>query len=66
MKIMKVRVGMVVIFPRGGYLIDFNICTMLNLMSNLFSCKTLMKFHANLVEIHSIWWPLDGFYFLAC
>ncbi len=35
----------------------FDICTMLNLMSNLLSFKKIMKLHENLVEIHPILYP---------
>jgi hypothetical protein len=43
-----------------------DICTMLNLMSNSFSSWIFMKLHENLVEIHFIWWPLNGFCFPTC
>jgi hypothetical protein len=44
-------------FPPNG----FDICTMLNLMSNSLSSWKFMKLHENLVEIHLIWWPQLGF-----
>jgi hypothetical protein len=79
MKIMKVHVGMLAIPPmwykcwHGGnsshvvqmYFNDFDICTMLNLMSISLSSRKLMKLHENLVEIHFIWWPPNGFCSLA-
>jgi hypothetical protein len=34
---------------------------LLSLVSNLGSCWKFMQLHENLVEIHLIWWPLDGF-----
>jgi hypothetical protein len=45
----------------GGHQIDFDICTMLNLMSSSLSLGKLMKLREILVEIHPIWWPVDGF-----
>jgi len=39
---------------------------MLSLMSNLASCSKFMKLHENMVEIHLIWWPLDGFCSPTC
>jgi hypothetical protein len=54
MKIIKVCVGMVVILPMWWPPHQFDICTMLNLMSNSFSSRKLMKLHENMVEIRPI------------
>jgi hypothetical protein len=40
---------------------NFDICIMLNFISNLVSCKKIMKLHDNMFKIPPIWWPLDGF-----
>jgi len=39
---------------------------LLSLVSNSSSCWKFMQLHENLVEIHPIWWPLDGFCSLPC
>jgi hypothetical protein len=67
MKLMKVHVGVVAIFPcGGGHQTNFDICTMLSLMSISLSFGKLMKLHENLVKIRLIWWLLDGFCSLIC
>jgi hypothetical protein len=40
--------------PCGGHQTNFDICTMLNLMSNSFFFEKLVKLHENLVEIHRV------------
>jgi hypothetical protein len=37
-----------------------------NLVSNSNSSRKFMQLHEKIVEIHTIWWPLDGFYSLDC
>jgi hypothetical protein len=49
----------------SGHQTNFDICTMLNLMSNSLSSWKFMKLHENLVEIRPIWWPPNGFCSLA-
>ncbi len=53
-------------FLCGGHQTNFDICTMLNLMSNSLSSWKFMKLHENLVEIHPMWWPPNGFCFPIC
>jgi hypothetical protein len=38
---------------------------MLSLVLNSTSCWKFMQLHEKMVEMCPIWWPLDGFYFLA-
>jgi hypothetical protein len=52
-------------FLCGGHQTNFDICTMLNLMSNSLSSGKLMKLHENLAEMHPIWWSPDEFCSLA-
>jgi len=47
--------------PCGGCETNFDICIMLNLMSNSLSFGKLIKLYENLVEIRPIWWPPKGF-----
>jgi len=42
-------------FPCGGPQTNFDVCTMLNSMSNSLFSKKLMKLYENLVEICPIW-----------
>jgi hypothetical protein len=39
--------------------------SLLSLVSNSSSCWKFMQLHENMVELHPIWWPLDGFCSLA-
>jgi hypothetical protein len=40
--------------------------SLLSLVSNLGSCWKFMQLHEKMVEIHPIWWPLNGFCFPTC
>jgi hypothetical protein len=37
-----------------------------SLVSNSNCSRKFMQLHEKIVEIHTIWWPLDGFYSLDC
>jgi len=39
---------------------------LLSSVSNSSSCWKFMQLHEKIVEIHPIWWPLDGFCSLVC